>query len=252
MPFAPKSYLSWRWRKVNSRVHDRVLPHAEARAGLYALLALGCAASRARDRSGIAKRISWCLRLAQALPIGSILERRLKELASSLSASQDSSLNTEYHRLFIGPYKLAAPPYASLYLEAEPAIMGRSTLEVLRLYEEAGFVLSPSFRDLPDHIVAELEFMALLCEREQKARQGRDISEVALVIAREATFLKHHLSRWIPRFSSRILAATEMPFYRALALLAQDYVLLDGDYVQAMNGLLARKRLLPEAKRDEA
>lgn len=149
-----------------------------------------------------------------------------------------ASIKTEYHRLFVGPYQLVAPPYASLYLESEPTVMGQSTLEVLRMYEEAGFVLSPSFKDLPDHIAAELEFMALLCEGEKEAWKREDFSQALTLLSREETFLKEHLVRWIPKFSMRILSTTDSPFYRALASLVQDYVFLDLEGVRAARRLL--------------
>lgn len=164
------------------------------------------------------------------------------------------SLKSEYHRLFAGPYKLAAPPYASVYLESDPTIMGPSTVKVLKTYEEAGFSLSLSFKDLPDHITAELEFMALLCEQEGGAWQKEDFSQAEELLSREETFLVDHLAQWIPKFSSRVHSSTDSPFYRALASLVKDYVFLDRDAVHALGAVLASEGLMPteEGTRDGA
>ena len=172
--------------------------------------------------------------LEQSAVLGKLTQKKNYVLASKIRRS----LKLEYERLFVGPYKLPAPPYASLYLESEPTVMGRSTLGVLTVYEEAGFVLSPSFKDLPDHIAAELEFMALLCEEERRSWKKGDPSGAGRFLSLEERFLSGHLVQWIPRFATRVLASTEVPFYRALAFLTRDYVVLDLNSVHAVCRLL--------------
>jgi len=90
------------------------------------------------------------------------IESYLRDLGEPLE------LAVEYTRLFRGPVKAEAYPYESMYIDGE--IMGASTLDVLRRYEEAGIAVSDDFRDLPDHIAAELEFMHYLSARELDAR----------------------------------------------------------------------------------
>lgn len=163
-----------------------------------------------------------------------------------------TSIKAEYYRLFVGPYHLPALPYASVYLESEPTVMGPSTVKVLRSYEEAGFFLSPSFKDLPDHIIAELEFMALLCEEEGEAWHKEDLPQAEKLLGREETFLGEHLAQWIPRFASRVHSSTDSPFYRALASLLKDHVFIDRDGVHALRVLIASEGLMPtkEGTRD--
>lgn len=212
---------------------------AEVRASLYSALASGFNAPDDQTLEEVSENISALFKEAKSLFAWPVLQDRIKSLRASIEKSDRSSLKTEYHRLFGGPYRLLAPPYASLYLESEPTVMGPSTLKVLAMYEEAGFLLSPSYKDLPDHIAAELEFMALLCEEEGEAWQRDDLFEAAKLISREESFLRGHLVRWIPNFTSKLLASTESPFYRALASLVQNYVLLDLDCVHALRRLLA-------------
>ncbi len=211
---------------------------AEARAALYCALALGFSTPTARDLREISGWILEVLQKAKSLPVGPVLEDELKIFESCVNAADRTSLMAEYHRLFVGPHKLPAPPYASVYLESEPTIMGPSTLDVSRIYEEAGFLLSPSFKDLPDHIAAELEFMALLCEEEAKAWQRDDLCETTRLLCHQESFLRDHLLRWIPSFTSKILFSTGLRFYRALASLARGYVSFDLDCVRALRRLL--------------
>ncbi|MBM2831889.1 MAG: torD6, partial [Dehalococcoidia bacterium] len=42
--------------------------------------------------------------------------------------------------LFVGPYRLLAPPYWSAYLEDARVVMGDSTMDVKNRYREEGLV----------------------------------------------------------------------------------------------------------------
>ena len=58
-------------------------------------------------------------------------------------------LKVEFARLFIGPYRLAAPPYGSIYLDEERKIMGDSTIDVRRRYIESGLSLAGHVQGRP-------------------------------------------------------------------------------------------------------
>ena len=68
------------------------------------------------------------------------------------------------------------------------ALMQDSTMAVQQLYAEGGFEIDDGFRELPDHVAAELEFLYLLIFRETEAQRqggprragGRDRSAPAL------------------------------------------------------------------------
>lgn len=230
--------------------HNQPVSLAELRASLYSALALGFSAPDEGTLKEVSGRLPEVLREASSLFVMPVLEDTIKNFEASINASDRTSLKAEYHRLFVGPYRLPAPPYASVYLESEPTIMGTSTLEVLRMYEEARFLLSPSFKDLPDHVAVELEFMALLCEEERRAWRRGGLCEAAKLLAKEETFLREHLVRWIPHFSSRILSSTDSPFYRALASLLRDYVLLDLDCVRGLRRVLKAEEFAVRVKEE--
>jgi TorA maturation chaperone TorD len=69
-------------------------------------------------------------------------------------------LKVDFSKLFVGPYTLSAAPYGSVYLESERKMMGNSTLDVRNRYRDAGLDTVKTFKDAPDHISVELEFMA--------------------------------------------------------------------------------------------
>lgn len=81
-------------------------------------------------------------------------------------------LAREYTRLFINAFPhVVAPPHASVYMEKNGRIFGRTASEVLQFYHQNGFTLKEDLKDLPDHIAHELEFLAILTAREVEASE---------------------------------------------------------------------------------
>lgn len=138
------------------------------------------------------------------------------------SLREPLELAVEYTRLFRGPVKAEAYPYESIYLDGE--VMGASALDVLRHYEEAGVGVSDDFKDLPDHVSAELEFMHYLTARELEARQREDQGEAIRFQLLAHSFLKDHLARWVSDFADSVVRNATTPFYLGLARITKDFV----------------------------
>ena len=126
-------------------------------------------------------------------------------------------LKVDFSKLFVGPYELSAAPYGSVYLEDERKMMGNSTLDVRNRYREAGLDTAETFKDAPDHISAELEFMYYLIFKEIEAFASSDIETAIGFIQRQKSFLKDHLMAWVPEFAKNIIEYAEYPFYPNLA-----------------------------------
>ncbi|MBI4338446.1 MAG: molecular chaperone TorD family protein [Chloroflexi bacterium] len=135
-----------------------------------------------------------------------------------------AQLTQEYSRLFSGPYHLEAPPYESIYVDGSGLVMGEASAKVKRLYAEAGLAVAPEWRDLPDHVAAEVAFMAHLCQGESVAdsQPGRLRQSSAPL---QYSFLKEHLGRWLPLLRRRVEATGLSPFYTALCWVAELFVL---------------------------
>ncbi|MEW5723943.1 MAG: molecular chaperone TorD family protein [Thermodesulfobacteriota bacterium] len=109
-----------------------------------------------------------------------------------------------FNRLFVGPMKLAAPPYASVYLDPEPRVMGESTLQARRVYQALGLE-SPWEGRLPDdHISLELD----ACLHFQAALAKAPAEELS---ALWRYFILEHLGTWVPRFVDRVREAPLVP-----------------------------------------
>ncbi len=133
----------------------------------------------------------------------------------------------DYTRLFLGPVQALARPYGSVWLEADKGLMQGSTMAVLALYAEGGFELADEFRELPDHVAAELEFLYLLRFKEVQARRNGDPAEVAAVAGLGKRFLDAHLGTWVGPFAAAVKAGAQHSFYRELAELTERFVRME-------------------------
>lgn len=86
---------------------------------------------------------------------------RWASAAQRADGSADAWL-VEYARLFLMPPALV-PLNTGLYLEG--AVGGTAAQMIRSCYETAGTAPNEAFRDLPDHVAMQLEFVARLLER---------------------------------------------------------------------------------------
>jgi len=109
----------------------------------------------------------------------------------------------EYVRLFInGPGGVAAPPYASVYINNAGVLRQQGYEQALAMYCRAGLEPKESCES-PDHISHELAFIGLLVE----------LGDHRLL----DTFIDDHFSVWYPAFHERLIRAEPTPFYEILA-----------------------------------
>ncbi len=108
-------------------------------------------------------------------------------------------LQVEHTRLFIsaagGVY---APPYGSVYLSESGLLFNEATDEVKDFYRQRGFELEDKY-EAADHIVNELEFLALLT--------------LDNLLDDEKEFLEKYCLPWFSLFNKKVIDAAELPFY---------------------------------------
>lgn len=141
----------------------------------------------------------------------------LAQMEEAFLTYSEEELSIEYARLFVGPFELKAPPYGSVYLDGGRRVMGDSTMEVVRIYEEAGLAMDKDFKELPDHIAVELEFMYYLIYKEVEALEKSEKDKALAFGEIRNHFFNRFFSPWIPPFCEKIKEATDNHFYIALA-----------------------------------
>ena len=165
--------------------------------------------------------------LHAAIRIHPDLAARARRLGEEFAAEGTQELLLDYTRLFLGPAHIVAKPYGSIWLEGQDSLMGKSTIEVVALYREGGFELDDDFREPPDHIAAELEFLYLLIYRENEARRNGKSDAMQAGVALRKRFLDAHLGRWIGPFTAAVRAGAQSAFYRQLADLSDRFVRME-------------------------
>jgi putative dimethyl sulfoxide reductase chaperone len=152
---------------------------------------------------------------------------RARRIGDAFAAEDPESLLVDYTRLFLGPVDTLAKPYGSAWLGGQQAVMQDSTVAVQQLYEEGGFEISEDFRELPDHVAAELEFLYLLIFRATTARRDGDLESLEAMAAIRRRFLAEHLGAWIGSFTQAAERGAQTAFYRELAQLTRLFVMAE-------------------------
>ncbi len=138
-------------------------------------------------------------------------------------------LKIDYSRLFVGPFKLIAPPYGSIYLENGRQTMGDSTIDAKRRYKEEG--LDIFIKEAPDHIAVELEFMYFLIFNASEAIKEQDPETADSYLKKQRSFLKDHLGEWISKFTEDVESNASTDFYRDLARATRLFIEEDLKYI---------------------
>ena len=152
------------------------------------------------------------------------LAAHARRLGEHFSADGQQTLLLDYARLFLGPNQAIAQPYGSAWLSDEKTLMGESSMAVQKLYAEGGFEIAEDFRELPDHVAAELEFLYLLIFRQNQARRTGNVEALNLATDLRKRFLGEHLGRWAGPFTAAVSSGAQSAFYRELAQLTDRFV----------------------------
>ena len=155
--------------------------------------------------------------IAAAQSCGDDMGLRAQRLKAAFEGESIEQLLVDYAHLFMGPVGMFAPPYESGWLVDGGDSQGDPTADLLGFYAAGGFEMSDEFRDLPDHIAVQLEFLYSLLFRAAARIQAGD--EMGIQAARTLwrDFLDRHLGRWVGDFRAAVLAGAECRFYCELA-----------------------------------
>lgn len=118
----------------------------------------------------------------------------------------------EYTRLFIGSFKMYAPPYASYYLDGEQQVQGPTAVELAGIYRMFGLELGAGEHDCPDHLRYLLFFAALLAESCEEG--GHEEFAQAY-----RAFCDDYILSWLPQLQERVQRYAQHPLYPQLLAL---------------------------------
>jgi TorA maturation chaperone TorD len=149
------------------------------------------------------------------------LERRSGEDAASMrdvigeaAKLPPAEWSDEHSRLFDGG--LRCPPNETAFVRRDKGLI---LADIVGFYEAFGFRTTPGSGEKPDHIIAELEFTALLIVMTGEAQSRGDTEAAEIARAALRSFGSDHIGEWILAFASHLEAESALGFYRLLGRL---------------------------------
>lgn len=101
----------------------------------------------------------------------------------------------------------------------EGKLPGDATELVIAMMAEAGYEEVAPQAASPDHLGAELRFMALLCHAEHEAWLGSADRDAIASLRLQKRFLQSHLAQWGPEYCTALAGRTNNGYVRAIAQL---------------------------------
>ncbi|SDM39245.1 TorD/DmsD family molecular chaperone [Halarsenatibacter silvermanii] len=202
----------------------------KARRNIYHALSAGFYVPEADNlTSSYSKEFSENFKILEAWTEAKEYVQGLENASESYSSLEE--LLIEHSKLFLGPDKLLAPPYGSYYID-DKVTMGESTRAVMDIYEKLELELSDSFKDLPDHIALELNFLAYLTEQQlvlSEEHKSEDSGEN--VLKWQKYFLENCLAPWYEPFVDRIKNNFDSEYYDSLADILAYFLAQEREYL---------------------
>lgn len=144
---------------------------------------------------------------ATALPEQPVVLQALQAAWEAAQSLSDEDWSDEYHRLFEGA--MLCPLNETAYIRRDKgAILG----DLAGYYRAFGWAPAAQSGEKPDHLLSELQFLALLLTMQAQATP----EAAALTAEAMASFAADHLNDWIGTVAQQLQACTSLPFYHGV------------------------------------
>ncbi len=136
--------------------------------------------------------------------------------ANPLNAAVMEDLKADYTALFLGPGKMLAPMWESVYFSEERLVFQERTLEVRQWYRRFGLESENLYREPDDHIGLELFFMTRLAGLALQAVEEQDEAAFTAALDAQKEFYRSHLLLWGPTWANLVIDNARTDFYKGL------------------------------------
>ncbi|BBO93107.1 molecular chaperone [Desulfosarcina ovata] len=150
-------------------------------------------------------------------------------LCNAICNQRLEPMQVEYVRLF--DYRPTCPPFQSAVVKMEQDNPAQLYLLIESCYREFGLGANPDFRDPPDHISMELEFMHYLSHEEGQAMEDDVPEDEEKYRGAQKTFIDSHIMAWVPQFASSLETHARIPFFRSLARITGSFIANEARYL---------------------
>jgi len=194
---------------------------ALARAQAYGLLARAFGRPDAWFEADV---VDGCFGDALAEALAALGHQELAAIATAAGGVPAAPLADEFVRLFNPSVHANCPPYGTEYTAAHVFMRAQQLADVAGFYRAFGLRVAANFRERPDHIATELEFMQVLALKEARALARRERAHAGICRRAQARFLDEQLGRWLAPYAAKLAAQDGEGFYARAAGLARDFV----------------------------
>jgi TorA maturation chaperone TorD len=153
-----------------------------------------------------------------------------------LSDDVCDDLHWDYTRLFIGPGKVPAPPWESVYRDRDQLHFTKETLQVREAYAKYNLLTRNLGREPDDHIGLELDFMHKLCGMAAEKAEAGDHAGAVAILEDQKAFLDAHLLQWAGDWAADVARNAQSGFYKGMAHLLAVYLEFDRKVIDALIG----------------
>lgn len=166
-----------------------------------------------------------------------------------LAKDRVKELGADYLNLFIGPGKLGAAPYESVYRSNKPLVFQEHTMEVRAEYAKHGLVPERFQQEPDDHISLELDFMLRLVEKTMTDIRANRYSKARKLMQAQKSFMADHVMKWAPAFAEKVTGNAKTDFYRGIGKMLIGYLRIDEALVAGLVKELDARAKQERAKR---
>ena len=150
------------------------------------------------------------------------------DLLTSLNRFMDSfyanqhcmdDIRSDYLRLFDVGREIS--PYETEYVKEKASRKPFELSDITGFYSAFGFGVGTDmqFKEAPDHVSIELEFMAILSWKEAFAREEKQAEHLGIVQDARFKFFESHVAKWSFYFCRKVLDLDEDDFFKLLSKL---------------------------------
>ena len=129
-------------------------------------------------------------------------------------------LKSDYTALFIGPGKMHAPLWESVYFSDERMLFQERTLSVRYWYRRFGLESERFNQEPDDHMALEFSLMVRLAALALQAVEEQDAVGFGQTMAAQKHFFSEHLLQWGPAWAKLVIQHAQTDFYRGIGHLA--------------------------------
>lgn len=181
-----------------------------------------------------------------------VTEGALGEYLASLKGADVEAVRSEnavkYAKLLLNASSNPVIPYESPHTSPEHIMRQRSWTQVKAVFASNGFALDECLNLPEDHISFELEFMALMCKREQELLDSCDATGLASNRAVQRAFLTDHLLTWVDAFCDDLTWKSRGGFYAGIAETLKQFMTFEMEEIDISNDEIKYPKLEDSAE----